>query len=71
MISKIIKGIIITLGLLLGAVIFVYGTSLTGLIDKDNSFVWYVTGIIISSLIGGWSIFYNCPKNDWYWLKSS
>jgi len=62
MISKIIKGIITTLGLLFGIAIFVYGTNFTGLISRENSFMWYSIGIVISALIGGGIFFVIAPK---------
>ncbi|MGV8145226.1 MAG: PIN/TRAM domain-containing protein [Alkaliphilus sp.] len=62
MINKIIKGIITVLGLLFGVLVFIYATEFAGVLCKDNSFMWHVTGIIISSLIWGGVFFVLAPR---------
>ena len=71
MINKIIRGIFTVLGLLTGIAIFVYANSFTGLISKENSLVWYVTGIIISSLIGAGLSFGFAPRLTSFGLNTA
>lgn len=68
MIHKIIRGVFAVLGAVVGVGVFIYVIDLLSLQGLENNLVTYVSGIIVSSLIGGALFFAVSP---WLMQKGS
>ncbi len=61
MINKIIRGVLSALGAFMGFTVFIFFINLFALENVQNNLVTYISGIIVSSLIGGGILFIGSP----------
>ncbi|ABR50579.1 PilT protein domain protein [Alkaliphilus metalliredigens QYMF] len=75
MINRILRGVVTALGALSGLGIFIYITNVMGITNTSDNFVGYASGIIISSLLGGFLLFMLAPwlinkgRNTANWIE--